>query len=180
MAASKQTSTYTHTLPQCRHASVGLAQARPNYISYPYMVLIVNTAIHVQVFTVTSILENVEHCRGEPEQADTGYYVDEWCNTSRQSSSYMDIHLPGNDSLQQIQWVKDKLDILAWNAVSLPCTQSCSKAGTLVCWGPGCLSACLLHRLASRLRASQLALCPPVQLLFVHSCAHVVSLAWIA
>ena len=39
------------------------------------MVLIVNTAIHVQVFTVTSILENVEHCGGEPEQADTGYYV---------------------------------------------------------------------------------------------------------
>ena len=33
MAASKQTSTYiTHTLPQCSFASVGLAQARPNYL----------------------------------------------------------------------------------------------------------------------------------------------------
>ena len=28
--ASKQARTYTHTLPQCSHASVGLAQARPN------------------------------------------------------------------------------------------------------------------------------------------------------
>ena len=27
---SKQTSIDTHTLPQCSHASVGLAQARPN------------------------------------------------------------------------------------------------------------------------------------------------------
>ena len=26
-------------------------------------------------YTQTSILENVEHCGGEPEQADTGYYV---------------------------------------------------------------------------------------------------------
>ena len=66
----------------------------------------------------------------------------------------MHIHLPRNDWLQQIQWVKDKLDILAWNAVSLPCTQSSSKADTLVCWGSGCLSACLLCRLASRLQAS--------------------------
>ena len=36
----------------------------------------------------------------------------------------------------------------------LYCTQSSSKAGTLVCWGPGCLSACLLRRSASQLRAS--------------------------
>ena len=32
MAASKQASTYDNTLSQCRLASVGLAQARPNYI----------------------------------------------------------------------------------------------------------------------------------------------------
>ena len=32
MATSKQTSTYiTNTLPQCSPASVGLAQAHPNY-----------------------------------------------------------------------------------------------------------------------------------------------------
>ena len=40
MAASKQASkhvhvcTYVNTLPQCSPASVGLAQARPNYIVY--------------------------------------------------------------------------------------------------------------------------------------------------
>ena len=28
--ASKQARTYTHTLPQCSHASVGLTQACPN------------------------------------------------------------------------------------------------------------------------------------------------------
>ena len=82
------------------------------------------------------------------------YYVtDEWC-TSSQSFSHIHIHLPGNDSLQQILQVKEKLDILGWNAVSLPCTQSSSKAGTLVCWGPGCPCACLLRWLASRLRTS--------------------------
>ena len=32
---------------------------------------------HVQMkpHTATYVLENVEHCGGEPEQADTGYYV---------------------------------------------------------------------------------------------------------
>ena len=32
MAASKQANKYTHARAQCSHASVGLAQARPNYI----------------------------------------------------------------------------------------------------------------------------------------------------
>ena len=31
MAASKQASKHTHACAQCSHASVGLAQARPNY-----------------------------------------------------------------------------------------------------------------------------------------------------
>ena len=33
------------------------------------------------MYNTLSLLENVEHCGGEPEQADTGYYViDERCN----------------------------------------------------------------------------------------------------
>ena len=70
-----------------------------------------------------------------------------------QSSSYMHIHnfTRGWLLATDIQWVKD---ILTWNAVSLPCTQSSSKAGTLVCWGSGCPSACLLCRLAFWLQAS--------------------------
>ena len=32
MAANRQTDIHTHTYVQCRHASVGLAQARPNYV----------------------------------------------------------------------------------------------------------------------------------------------------
>ena len=39
MAASKQARTYVNTLPQCSPASVGLAQARPNYC-YNYVPLI--------------------------------------------------------------------------------------------------------------------------------------------
>ena len=34
MAANKQASTYVNTLPQCSPASVGLAQAHPNYLIY--------------------------------------------------------------------------------------------------------------------------------------------------
>ena len=33
MAANKQTDRHTHTRAQCSHASVGLAQARPNYLA---------------------------------------------------------------------------------------------------------------------------------------------------
>ena len=32
MAANRQTDIHTHAYAQCSHASVGLAQARPNYV----------------------------------------------------------------------------------------------------------------------------------------------------
>ena len=34
-----------------------------------------HTSVSVSVLVNTELLENVEHCGGEPEQADTGYYV---------------------------------------------------------------------------------------------------------
>ena len=40
MAASKQASTYVNTLPQCSPASVGLAQAHPNKLTWHLLVLI--------------------------------------------------------------------------------------------------------------------------------------------
>ena len=51
MAASKQTSTYTHTLPQCSHASVGLAQVRPN-----------NNIAQVISCIISSVEDGLTHC----------------------------------------------------------------------------------------------------------------------
>ena len=39
MAANRQTDRHTHAHAQCSHASVGLAQARPNYITETYHTL---------------------------------------------------------------------------------------------------------------------------------------------
>ena len=99
-----------------------------------------------KAFITHAILENVEHCGGEPEQADTGILCHWWV-------TYIYYQPPTCTSIYQgmtrCSRVKDKIDILAWNAVSLPCTKSSSKADTLVCWGSGYLLACLLrHPLA--------------------------------
>ena len=46
------------------------------------------------LFLSPFLLETVEHCGGEPEQADTGTVLLHCYNTSSQASSYMDIHSP--------------------------------------------------------------------------------------
>ena len=56
MAASKQASKHTHTLPQCNHASVGLAQACPNEATNHINILLTDTMnqIYVRIITTSS------------------------------------------------------------------------------------------------------------------------------
>ena len=72
MAASK----HTHARAQCSHANVGLAHARPKYAPNSKVRLITRVYGRTSGRTATRLatatrLENVEHCGGEPEQADT-------------------------------------------------------------------------------------------------------------
>ena len=46
MAANRQTYIHTHARAQCSHASVGLAQARPNKDCFPHNIFLVINYLH--------------------------------------------------------------------------------------------------------------------------------------
>ena len=105
------------------------------------------------------ILENVEHCEGEPEQADTGilchwwgrawaswyrgifichWWVDEWCNIFKiQCSVQVDTMVPSLSNSKP-------MDLLNVTDSSSPCTSHLSSLACLTSVHSDCLPSCSL------------------------------------
>ena len=100
--ASKQT--YTHTRAQCSHASVGLAQARPNYLDFHP---------HLHPFggsLVSSVWCNQTHMGpmlSPTSRNDSIYSLSVHLLRSRTSMAGLTLATEGSGSLakQQLQWV---------------------------------------------------------------------------